>query len=104
MGNCAFAKRLIFKLWKGAKLSLKVLFLFWNQKKKKTINYITIKYADDLNGYLSFALKTETKCFEHYSSAAIVNQQLIHKQYLQDIYLNIEIALVMISTIPKKNC
>ncbi|KAL4119377.1 hypothetical protein QTP88_012188 [Uroleucon formosanum] len=70
----------------------------------------TIKYDKGLNG---FELCSEMECFKHQASALMTNFKMaapidllkfIHKQNLQDIYPNIEIALRIFLTIPTADC
>lgn len=73
---------------------------------KKWTNDLAIKYDKDLNG---FEFCSEMECFKHQASALMTNFKVaapidllifIHKQNLQDIYPNIEIALRIFLTIP----
>lgn len=72
---------------------------------KKWTNDLAIKYNNDLNG---FELCSEMEYFKHQTSALMTNFKMaapidllkfIHKQNLQDIYSNIEIALRIFLTI-----
>jgi len=73
---------------------------------KKWTNDLAIKYDKDLNGS---ELCSEMECFKHQASTLMTNFKMaapidllkfIHKQNLQDIYPNIEIALRIFLTIP----
>lgn len=73
---------------------------------KKWTNDLAIKYDKDLNG---FEFCSEMECFKHQASALMTDFKMaapidllkfIHKQNLQDIYPNIEIALRIFLTIP----
>ena len=73
---------------------------------KKLASDLAIKYAKDLNR-VEFC--SEKECFKHQANAMMINfktaapidlLKLIHKQNLQDIYPNIEIALRIFLTIP----